>query len=285
MLKKIIPIICLLALLVVHISASKPQWRYKGHKKIEIVSQEGIRSIKSFREIKDVLEATTNRSLVVFDVDETLIIHEDAILRPCGESIREKVAKKAAAQGQEKEEELELLTSIALKESKVAILDQALPKLLKDLQKRHVKTIGLTATPPGPMGVIENMADWRLDSLKGLGVDFSKSFDSKPVEFDNDSLFKEGILFLGKGEDKGALLAAFLEKMDHKPDQVIFIDDKAKFLKSMDKAMKEKGIPCQLYQIKAADSWGSSLSKKMARRQLIHLRDNHAWMSDKEARR
>ena len=148
MLKKIIPIICLLALLVVHISASKPQWRYKGHKKIQIESQEGISTIKSFREIKDVLEATTNRSLVVFDVDETLIIHEDAILRPSGESIREKVARKAASQGKEKLEEMELLTSIALKESKEVVLDNTIPKLLKDLQKRHVKTLALTAAPP-----------------------------------------------------------------------------------------------------------------------------------------
>lgn len=54
-------------------------------------------------------------------------------------------------------------------------------------------------------------------------------------------MYKNNVLFCGLN-DKGAVLLAYLDHINYKPDLIIFIDDKAKNISSVESAVQQRKI-------------------------------------------
>jgi hypothetical protein len=171
----------------------------------------------------DVIEKCINDldedALVVFDIDNTLLVHNDRILSPCGDEYRKKFLKTL----QNLQEEGEVLGSKISLKAQVFLVDKKILSFLEKLKQRNIKVIALTAMPTGRFGLVSNAEQWRVQQLASLGIYLDWSFpeiDSVVLEgFQGKKtppVFKRGVLASAK-YPKGEVLCAFLKKKQWKP--------------------------------------------------------------------
>jgi Protein of unknown function (DUF2608) len=245
-----------------------------------------IQTISSFQEINwDILPPKT---LVIFDIDETLITPADTLLKPIGGSFKgwEKI-------GPENPEQFTNYLSIMLSSTHYILVDNETPIAIQKLFQKSLFAMGLTACSTGPVGVIPSMEKWRIDQLKAVGIDFSPFFDEEFIFSElvdaasRPPLFKNGILFTGDYQTvyqstKGQLFDIFLDQIHLEPGQIVFIDDDKKHLEAMLEAMNRREIPLQTYLIAKPPP---QLDEKVAQFQLQTLLDTNRWVSDKDAKK
>jgi len=232
----------------------------------------------------DVLEKQISHldenALVVFDVDCTLIIPNDRILAPCGKKHLEKFVKKHQNLPQDRQE---LMKSIVIS-GKASLVEKDIVRILTQLKQRKIKTIALTAIPPGKLGVIPNVEEWRVNQLASFGIDFSWSFpelDAFRLDCFNGKppAFKQGILFSGN-HSKGSVLCAFLDTIHWKPSNVFFIDDRLSYIHSVENELAKENIAHTSFHYTAALDQPNKLNKKLANFQLENLLQKGTWLSD-----
>jgi len=243
--------------------------------------KQAIQQIHSFQEIK--FDDLPQKTLVIFDIDETLITPADVLLKPVGGNFKgwQKI----------KPEQLEHYLSIMLANTNYVLVDQAIPSLLAVLHQQKISTMGLTACSTGCVGVIPSMTQWRCDQLRQLGINFSSYFTEEYIFSElvdvtaHPPLFKNGILFTGdlqhpEKSSKGQLLGAFLDRVAWNPEQIIFIDDHLKHLEAVQKMLDQRKIPFRGYQM---DTPSPMLNEKIAAFQIQTLLDSGNWISDSQA--
>jgi len=230
-----------------------------------------IVTVQSFEEAGDI----DPQALVIFDVDEVLITPDDLVLRARGFYSR-----------YEKEITPELL-SIAIAETQFRLVDPKAEKFVGSLHDRGIKTLALTRARTGKFGVIECCEDWRIQQLARFNLDFSKSFSHLSSmtfsEGESPALYKQGILFVGDAEvSKGELLVAFFDRTGFYPGKVIFFDDQMKNLRSVEKEMKDRGIPFQGFLFDAFKD--EVLDVEIAEKQVLHLIEKRKWLPEAHAK-
>lgn len=242
-----------------------------------------IQSICSFQEIT--CDGLSQKSLVVFDIDETLITPTDGLLKPTGRSFQgwQKISL----------EQLEYYLSVILANINYALLDEAAPILLSTLHRNGIATIGLTVCSTGSVGVIPSLSLWRCDQLKKLGINFSSHWIEEyifsellEVPSAHPPLFKNGILFTGdlqhpEKSSKGLLLGAFFDRVMWEPEQIVFIDDNLMHLESVRQIADQRKIPFRGYCMNGPMH---VLNEKIAEFQLQTLVDTGKWISEQEVK-
>lgn len=239
-----------------------------------------IRSIHSFQEIE--LDALSQKSLIIFDIDETLITPIDAILKPIARNFKgwQKVPL----------DQFEHYLSIVFANTTYALIDEAAPAFLATLHRQEISTMGLTASSTGCMGIIPSMTMWRCDQLSKLGINFSFCAKEEYIfsELLNTTahppLFKNGILFTGdlqhpEKSSKGLLLDAFLARSTLQPEQIVFIDDNLMHLEAVQQILDQRKIPFRGYQI---DNPSPVFNEKIANFQIETLLNTSKWITDQE---
>jgi hypothetical protein len=244
--------------------------------------------ISQISKLEELLKECDEQTLVVFDVDEVILSQEDIVLRPCGAPY---VHKWLLSSGVYKDKEkVDLLTSIVMLQSKRCIIDPDMPGVIRDLQERGVKAIGLTATKIKGQGKIASVPNWRIEELKTLNVSFENAFpwaSNQHVPLQSDvplsPLYKSGIIFSGN-YPKGEVLAAFLDMIGWMPEKVIFIDDRPDNIKSVEEEMKKlPEIVCIPVLYQGAKRLQIDIDEGLANFQLTHLLEQEEWLSDSEA--
>ncbi|HAB99603.1 MAG TPA: hypothetical protein DCE71_07270 [Parachlamydiales bacterium] len=241
-----------------------------------------IRSIRSFQEIE--FDSLPQKSLMIFDVDETLITPSDAILKPIAGNFKgwQKIPP----------EQFEHYISVVFANTTYALVDKATPAFLATLHRQEIPTIGLTACSTGCIGVIPSMALWRCDQLSKLGINFSFCFREEYIfsELLNTTahppLFKNGILFTGdlqhpEKSSKGLLLDAFLTRTTWKPEQIVFIDDNLMHLEAVQQILDQRKIPFRGYRM---DNLSPVFNEKIADFQIETLLNTSKWIPDREVK-
>lgn len=249
-----------------------------------------ITTIDTFQEAAIELEKTDSTSLVIFDVDEVLIVPEDKVVRLSALGQKPDFAKDFVV-----EDNMELL-SVVITGTRFMLVDRTLPSMIEALQKRGIKTIALTSARTGRFGKIASMEDWRIGQLADLEIDFSSSFPEMLLPFPellaepgNIPLFKKGILFLGdfyssEKSVKGELLEAFLDKINWTPKKVIFFDNEWKNLSSVQQVLEKRNIPFEGFHYKGALALAESIEEDVVYFQFSHLLKNKEWLTDKQAK-
>jgi len=240
--------------------------------------------------IEAAIKEADRDTLVIFDVDDVLIVAKDQILQPQYKKFLETLNKDIETRYSEKE--AQKLWSIIRITYKNELIDPKMVPLIQETQARGIKVIALTNAMTGPFGEIPSLEDWRIEELESFEYVFKNSWnDIKPKIFSDlktedpkrFSLFKAGILF-ACGVSKGEVLKAFFLYTGLLPKKIIFIDDKKKNLESVETFSNEAKIPfIGFHSIAVAERPKSPLNEKRAKLQFEILEKEHKWLSDEEA--
>lgn len=248
---------------------------------------------KSYTVFKDALLHADSDTLIIFDVDEVLCTTDDIFLKPELEVAFLSHVKKAMmeAKDQAAREEIEKKLSIGLTEAKRHAVEAEMAAFIAKLQKGEKKVIALTSHPTGKFGYLEDVARWKVESVKSMGFHFEQSFpDYKNRSYTTLSredmpspIYLDGILF-SRGFSKGDVLLAFLETCPKMPKKVIFIDDLMKNHESLLTALSSRGIGFEGYHYTKAHLAKEEIDEELVRYQFNYLMSHGKWIADCEAK-
>ena len=229
-----------------------------------------------------------SQSLLLWDVDETLMIPSDAILKPCNVDFLDFLI--GTYFSNKSKDEAKLLFSQIYHRSAFCLVDLRSVELIASLKSRSIPMIAFTAMRTGSYGKITSMEEWRVNHLRALGIDFSSTFPqhdklkwAEMFPYMGYPAFKEGVLCSDR-MPKGIVLASFLEKINYQPNQIIFIDDNLDFLESVDEEMEEMKIPFIGIHYRAVELLEPFLDEELAHHQFHVLTTEGTWLPDHEAR-
>ncbi|MBS0625154.1 MAG: DUF2608 domain-containing protein [Verrucomicrobia bacterium] len=199
-------------------------------------------------EVFQILSEADSQDLIIFDVDEVLIVPKDKILRPNAGRVCYPVFDRLFFPTSD-EEKTELFGHW-IHQIEVEVVHPKIVEGIWDLQEKGHKIITLTLMlpGPGPCGPIGSMEDFRFHELKERGFDFSGSLEVESLKLSLDPkhgrvpLFKNGILF-SYPYPKGPSLGTFLEQIDFVPSKIWFVDNDQRNVDSVAKMAQAKNIP------------------------------------------
>lgn len=242
-----------------------------------------LSSIKVIYSYEDVdFDAITPDTLVVFDVDETLIQPEDMYL--IHTEMLDTQGKRFHAKMLQKYPHVKdwlRLHSIVTQQSPRRLIEPDVIRLIKWLQGRGVLVIACTAMNTGAYGVLPTMEQWRYEHLKSLGFegsysDFTFSFNAG----DKHPVFYKGILATDGGP-KGPALGMLLDALQLTFKKIIMFDDNIEYLRTVQKECSIRGITFKGYQYKntVTKPWDEALAEFQA----DYLIRNEQWLNDEQA--
>lgn len=198
--------------------------------------QSEIAEIASF---KEVLPHITDDTLVLLDIDDTLMInvqmlgtdewfhHRMNCFLKSGMSPSDALEKAVA--------EDEAIQHI----SKMKIVEQGTETIIEALQEQKCVVMGLTTRGFG-------IAKPTIRQLLELKIDLAKSAPSPCDHYaeveEHGVLYKKGILFTG-GTHRGEALFQFCDAIGLRPKRIVFINDKATHLAQVDEVAKNRQVP------------------------------------------
>ncbi len=204
-----------------------------------------VREIKTMADIAPAIDATT---LLVFDIDNTLVepvgnIGSDQWFYYLEKAYKRDGLDEAAAQA--KAAEIWTKTQVTVQ---VKPVETITPTLIREQQKRGIKVMALTAR-----GAEDAAATFR--QLRDIGVDLTASAVRKgDLATELKGFYSRGVFFVGEGPNKGVTLVSFLKKINLHPKRVVFVDDKPHHVKNVEAALRESGVPCIAFRYGAADA-------------------------------
>jgi hypothetical protein len=145
--------------------------------------------------------------------------------------------------------------------------------VLEQLKARGIPCVGLTKRDP-------QLAARTLEQLKELGVHFHPILKESVFKNLNGTFYKEGVIFVGPGIDKGPALLAYLKKCNLQPKCVVMVDDKKSYLQEIETTLQAQKIPFVGMRYGALDEKVKGFSPEIADLQLEHL---HKILSDEDA--
>ncbi len=232
-----------------------------------------VSELKSYSDID--LTSINSNTLVVFDIDNTLIRQDQMIgTHQWGDYMKARAIKKgmtpeAAGQLQHKAF-AELQSSVS-----VVPVEESAKTLLQYLQVQNIPHFALTARP----AVIMNIT---LEQIEILNHDFSKGF---PEQIDTqilESYLHEGVIFSGE-TPKGELLKKIIANSKIKPNKIVFIDDRKYNLDSVETSLE--GMPFELVSLRygAADPIVATFNSQIADLEYSFFKVDGILISDTEA--
>ncbi|MBX7066601.1 MAG: DUF2608 domain-containing protein [Parachlamydiales bacterium] len=234
--------------------------------------------------VKEVLERADADTLVLWDVDQTLIVPDDPILRPKWEQLLDHLIGGKViidAEGKKRYIFREILTNAAH-----SVLDAGSVSLIDELQGKGVSVIAFTAAPGGKIGKIDSFVDWRIEELEKFGFQFGLGLSADKIELPKDPelefppVYKSGVLITSL-HDKGPVLLDFLQALDWTPRQIIFIDDQMSNLKSVSQSLKGKTRFVGIHYT-AASKLMSDLDIEKAKEQVEHFIQTGEWITSSD---
>ncbi len=261
-----------------------------------------IQTIESIDQAQEELLEADQQTLVVFDIDGTLIDNfglgvfilynpqkvpeedKDFAIKAHGELSA--YAKKIGI-----DRRRDMTNSFFMLKGKEELVEPAVLEQLVQLKAKKIKTIALTACPAGAFGSVSCGETLRYSKLLSAGIDFRPSFPQEQIVFDtlnayNGSypMFYKGILLANWRNEKGAVLGAFFDCIGWQPRKVIFFDDTKRHLESVSDEMDRRGILFQGYWYRAAERHAlPAFDRAIAEVQLDYLIHHDTLLTAAEA--
>lgn len=136
------------------------------------------------KEVFDAIKKADSKTLAIFDVDMVLVQPSDPAFqmanmkRYC--TVSKRIMKEVPT-----DKQMILLTLMTTRSNPV-LIDARTPQYLEQIIQREIPAIALTANLTGKLGTIPKMEQWRVDGLRLLGIDFSRTSPCKSsLVFDN----------------------------------------------------------------------------------------------------
>lgn len=249
-----------------------------SHANVTQTDQFKIMSEKILSEVRD-------NSLVIFDVDDVLIVPTDEFNTesPLRQQYKKDLGKKHGTK------KVKVILSDFFRKRKVKLLDPEMPGFINQLKDKGVPVTALTAWWTGPFGTIERMEDLRFTSFKEMGLCFKEASPFKKDMDFTDRATENGTPKIVNGMiltalvSKGDILALALDTLKHKYTKIIFVDDRLKFLQSVQSMCQERGIEfVGIHYTKANTLVRPSHDEAKETERFRILETEHVWLTDKE---
>ncbi|QVL58178.1 MAG: DUF2608 domain-containing protein [Simkaniaceae bacterium] len=209
---------------------------------------------------------------VIFDVDMVLVQTKDPAFQMGNMKQHRKIVH--AITKDLTPDEKDHLVNLMVVGSEAILIDEETPKVFQEITKRGIKVIALTASYTGSLGSIENMGEWRIKTLRGLGYDFTdsfpfvkkKTFTQFPKVNGDYPRFDQGILFVNGGAGKytkGDVLEAFFLHSDFMPKKVLFVDDRRPNLEAVERTLPKEVEFLGFHYLGGASYRGETLSEEV----------------------
>jgi hypothetical protein len=218
--------------------------QFCGSKINKLINQSLIREIYSFVPLAKTLKLATKDALVIFDIDDVLIMPsaDDDFRHPYRTQLWGSITNRLTSKKKE------LLDSNILSRTKKILVESQIINIFNNLKLLQIPTIALTAMGTGNFGIIKNMEDLRFKELNSVGISFKSLTpllgEQLAPELTGTNIvskhctgtpkLQEGIIFTA-GVDKGVVLEYMFSKYNYCPKAIIFIDDVLENIKSLQK--------------------------------------------------
>ena len=159
----------------------------------------------------------------------------------------------------------------------VKLVSNNILDVLTELEEKNIKIIGLTARG---IPLIRKTKE-QFDSL---GLDFIKNNYHEKDEVCDLFDLKNGVMFIEIGVDKGKCLKRFFEIAGKKPKKIVFIDDRMKNIKSLNKTCQELSIDFVGIRYSATDNSVENFDGKVGDIQLYFLNEYGYFLNDDQAK-
>ena len=260
--------------------------------KITRTPAENIQTVETLDFVQKELDHLDKNSLVIFDIDDTLITPIDSIFHV--KSLWQSLLLYFEYMKQTGDILLSRIyhfANTAFFHADFQLIDPSSPALIKKLQKKGVKVIAFTATITDEFGDIQSVEDLRIRHLAQVGINLSKAFRKIPFLVldkafsEHPPLFKQGILFANLGKksgrkEKGPVLAAFLKRINFTPNRIIYVDDTRHHLEDTEKALEPMGIPFIGLHYMGSDKFLTHIDMSVAREQIRQLVQHNEWIPE-----
>lgn len=190
-----------------------------------------IITIYSVAEAEPYLACADQQTLILFDIDYTLTTPTDPYWQLHAIQHHNQIFQKYVSALTPNQTRI-FKHLFVLKGGSSQLVEKAWPQVIKNLQKRKVKTLALTASKTGAVGnLVFNFPYWRFCELYRLGIDFSSTFEEARIFDDLEDFggdhpgIEKGIVCSGHKIPKGQLLSPIFETLKWMPTTII-IDDK-----------------------------------------------------------
>lgn len=226
----------------------------------------GITESSSIKDVMLVAEsAKAENILVVFDIDNTLARGKTPMARDEFFSARiQSFMNNGMDFNQAIHHVLPDYYYIQFHSSLVLVEDEVLI-LLQDLTNNGTKTLALTARS-------SYLAERTMDQLESLGIRFNFFAEQNfTLNFGHPCFYKRGMLFCGLN-DKGEALLSLLDRLNYRPDLVIFVDDKYKNLLSVEMELLKREIPFEGLRLNVCDQDVMNFDLNKAEQELLEFK-------------
>ncbi len=141
---------------------------------------------------------------------------------------------------------------------------------IEDIKKDCDHVICLTARSV-------NLVRHTLEQLNKNNLNFFiPGIEEHAPDATHPSFYSEGVLFCGMN-DKGEILLYFLDRLGYTPDLIIFIDDKEKNLKAVERAAHKRGIEFIGLRYAGCDKHIVAFDTEIAKRELQEFLAQHPF--------
>lgn len=230
--------------------------------------------------IADILSEADQDTLVFFDIDDTLINTTSMLGNsPWWYYFTSKVSKANLQQAMVPQ--IYAVIQKILHEVPIGLIEPCASDIVGTLQARGILTLALTAR--SKTADYMPAADMKTHHhLNSVGIDFTRTPLPKNVEGEVAGFFSYGIIFTHY-QEKGPFLKTFLKNMGLHPSKIIFVDDNAIQMKSVEKAVESMGISFAGYRYGRLDHFHAKFDPLIANIQLEALVNDSRVLTDEEA--
>lgn len=205
--------------------------------------------------MEDVLPYADEETLVLFDVDDTLISSSTYLgTVPWRTHVRKKFAEQGCTP-QQVEAGLDQFWLFVQPLISVCIVDPKTPEVIAKLQQMGATTLGLTARE-------DKECFYTAKQLASVGVRLHAP-ETVYLPLPHPALQHDGVIFCGENK-KGAVIDAYFIHEGKLPKKVIFIDDRMEQVRNVEEAIERLGIEFVGVRMSRADAYANSFNPDAA---------------------
>lgn len=242
----------------------------------KLVSSE-IVSTDSLTEIEHLLKEHATQTLYLFDIDDTLIIADDKVMRNANNNQHNQFKARI-----EQEEHAEMLLGEVFSKARFHLVEEMVACLIHELKETAVAVFGFTARHMGRFYCNDTKEDWIARNLESLGITFSRYETAFHI-------FRNGILFCAD-TTKGEVLQEFLTHVGATItfNRIVVIDDRLDNLLSVAASLaqwnelSQQNISFLGIHYKAVDLLDHHIDEAIVKEQLMRLIKERRYYSEQE---
>lgn len=235
--------------------------------------------IRKTSDIQEIKQEVTKGTLVFFNIAEVLMDTETSLGT---QAWRKDIRSRLTPQLHDE------LTLFVFENVPPKSPDPSTPALIKEFQSEGITTFAFTS---------RGRTEWYSSQVPNVDLITEKLLLLIDIDFSQTELneqlsllpelfedyFHSGVIYATNKQDKGELLLQILEATGYRPEKIVFVDDKADSLISLETALTELGIPFVGYAYNKTAQDHANFDLMIANIQLDALISQGIVLSDDEA--